>query len=382
VVNLYLKYNYKMKIPVVKFAKDHNEQFYITLKQRVADYFKTSNVARHGNMSMVFKTIFMISLYVVPYLLMLMYFENPLLIVLMWVLMGFGMAGIGLSIMHDANHGAYSKNQTVNKVLSYIITLVGGHDVNWRIQHNVLHHTYTNVTGLDEDLNPGSTLRFCPHEPRLPAHKYQHFYAWFLYGMMTLLWSTTKDFKQLFRYRKLELLETQNVNFVSSLMILIVSKILYYIVVLILPIMYCANGNFPILGTIGSYLLMHFICGVILGAIFQPAHIVPTSDFPLPDASGNIDADWAVSQLCNTSNFAPGARLFSWYVGGLNYQVEHHLFPNICHVHYRKISAIVEATAKEYNLPYYSLKTWGNAISLHNKMLYNLGHYDDAKAMH
>ena len=370
-----------MKIPVVKFAKDHNEDFYKVLQKRVNDYFKNSNIARHGNAQMVFKTIVMISLYVVPFLLMLFYFQDSVMVFLMWIMMGLGMAGIGLSIMHDANHGAYSKNQNVNKALGYIITLVGGHDVNWRIQHNVLHHTYTNVNGMDEDINPGKTLRFSPHEPRFAAHKYQHIYAWFLYGMMTVLWSTSKDFKQLFRYKKLELLETQNVRFITSFIILIVTKVLYYLVVLGLPLYFC-SAYVPVWSILLGYFTMHFICGVILGAIFQPAHVVPTSDYPLPDDSGNVAADWAVNQLINTSNFAPGARLFSWYVGGLNYQVEHHLFPNICHIHYRKISEIVKATAHEFNLPYNSQRTWGAALVSHTKMLYDLGHYDDAHGLH
>lgn len=368
-----------MKIPVVKFAKDHNEDFYRVLQKRVNEYFKTSNIARHGNAKMVFKTIVMVLLYLIPYFFMLMYFQNPFFILLMWILMGFGMAGIGLSIMHDANHGAYSKNQTVNKSLGYIIALIGGHDVNWRIQHNVLHHTYTNVTGMDEDINPGASLRFSPHERRRVAHKYQHIYAWFLYGMMTILWSTSKDFKQLLRYKKMELLETQNVKFISTLLVLIVSKLVYYALFLVLPIIY---SPLPIWGTILCYLMMHFICGFILAAIFQPAHVIPSSNYPMPDESGNIDADWAVSQLYNTANFAPGARLFSWYVGGLNYQVEHHLFPNICHIHYRKISEIVKSTALEYNLPYNSQKTWGKALALHTKMLYDLGHYDQAPGLH
>ena len=127
---------------------------------------------------------------------------------------------------------------------------------------------------------------------------------------------------------------------------------------------------------------MQFICGFILGIIFQPAHVVPSSNYPIPDESGNIEADWAVNQLYNTANFAPKARLLSWYVGGLNYQVEHHLFPNICHVHYRKISEIVKATAEEYKLPYNSQKTFLGAIIAHSKMLYNLGHYDNAPGLH
>jgi linoleoyl-CoA desaturase len=134
--------------------------------------------------------------------------------------------------------------------------------------------------------------------------------------------------------------------------------------------------------TVLCYLLMQFICGLILGLIFQPAHVVPSSNYPMPDESGNIEADWAVNQLYNTANFAPKARLLSWYVGGLNYQVEHHLFPNICHVHYRKLSEIVKKTAEEYKLPYNSEKTFVGAIVKHGKMLYDLGHYDNAPALH
>ena len=366
-----------MSIPVIKFAKDHNEEFYKVLKQRVSNYFKTSNTSRHGDYRMVFKTIVMLASYLVPFS-MLFVLENSFLLFMMWFIMGFGMAGIGLSIMHDANHGAYSKNQTVNKAIGYIITLIGGHDVNWRIQHNVLHHTYTNITGMDEDVDPGKTMRFSPHKPRLAAHKYQHIYAWFLYGMMTVLWSTTKDFKQITRYNKLELLKTQNVSFAKSLSILIFAKIVYFAVTLGLPLYFSA---LPVWGTLLSFFMMHVICGVTLGAIFQPAHCIPSSNYPMPDDSGNIEADWAVNQLYNTANFAPGARLFSWYVGGLNYQVEHHLFPNICHIHYRKISEIVRDTAMEYNLQYYYQKTFGDALKLHTKMLYDLGHYDEAPAI-
>ena len=367
-----------MAIPVIKFAKDHNEEFYKVLKQRVSSYFKTNNISRHGNAAMFFKTFAMLAIYLVPFS-MLFVLENSFLLFMMWVIMGFGMAGIGLSVMHDANHGAYSKNQKVNKVVGYIITMLGGHDVNWRIQHNVLHHTYTNVTDMDEDVDPGKVMRFSPHKPRLAAHKYQHIYAWFLYGMMTVLWSTSKDFKQITRYSKKGLLKTQNVTLAKSLSILIFSKILYFAFTLGLPLYLSA---LPVWGTLLSFFVMHLLCGATLGAIFQPAHCIPSSNYPMPDESGNIDADWAVNQLYNTANFAPEARLFSWYVGGLNYQVEHHLFPNICHVHYRKISEIVRETAMEYNLPYYSQKTFCDALRLHTKMLYDLGHYDDVPAIH
>src|SRR5574343_145817 len=134
-------------------------------------------------------------------------------------------------------------------------------------------------------------MRFTPHEKRRPHHKYQHIYAYFLYCLMTLMWFVTKDFNPAARYKRMGLIGTQKLSYTN------------------------------LMARIIGFLIMQFIAGFILGIIFQPAHVVPTSDYPMPDESGNIDADWAVSQLYNTANFAPGAKLFSWYVGDLNYIV-------------------------------------------------------------
>ena len=148
--------------------------------------------------------------------------------------MGFGMAGIGLSIMHDANHGAYSKNKFVNNALGKLIVLVGGSDVNWRIQHNVLHHTYTNVSGMDEDKEIDPLMRFSPSQRLLKGHRFQFIYAWFLYGMMTLMWATTKDYSQWKRYKKKNLIATQNITPRAFLWTLIPTKIIYIGVTLVL----------------------------------------------------------------------------------------------------------------------------------------------------
>ena len=146
-----------------------------------------------------------------------------------------------------------------------------------------------------------------------------------------------------------------------------------------LPIIF---SSFPWWGTVVCFVLMHFVAGLTLAAIFQPAHVVPTSAFQTPNHEGNIELDWATNQLMNTANFAPKSRFFSWCVGGLNYQIEHHLFPNICHVHYRKISNIVRDTAFEYNLPYYSYNSFYSALYGHAKMLYRLGKEQNAPAIH
>ena len=368
-----------MKINQVKFSPTGDDDFYKVVRKRVSQYFKDNNLSRYANTNMVLKTIFMVSLYFVPFILILTYFESTWIIMMMWLLMGFGMAGIGLSIMHDANHSAYSKNKYVNMFLGKLIWLVGGSDVNWRIQHNVLHHTYTNISGMDEDIQIDPLMRFSPEQKLLKGHRFQFIYAWFLYGMMTLMWATTKDFSQWKRYKNKDLIKTRGLSSRRFLWTLISTKTVYLAATLGLPLIF---SGLPWWGTILGFVLMHFVAGLTLAAIFQPAHVVPTSTFESPDEDGSIELDWAANQLMNTANFAPKARIFSWYVGGLNYQIEHHLFPNICHVHYRKISDIVRDTAFEYNLPYYTHKTFRGALLGHAKMLYRLGKYKDAPALH
>ena len=360
-----------MSYAPVQFSKEHNTEFYKTLRSRVNAYFKENNIAKTANAAMVFKTFALLASFLVPYG-FLFWQELPTLAYYgLWVFMGFGMAGVGLSVMHDANHGAYSRKEWVNILVSNVMIILGGSARNWRIQHNVLHHTYTNVTDHDEDIDPPLfMLRFSPHSEYHAIHRFQHLYAWFFYGMMTLFWYLTKDYQQAFRYKKKGLIESQGVTFGQHMFRIIFFKIIYTGLLLFLPIYF---GGASWITNILGFLIMQFICGLILAMIFQPAHIVPTSTFPMPNNSGVVEADWAVSQLYNTANFAPKAKFFSWYVGGLNYQVEHHLFPSICHIHYNKISKIVEQTAKDFHLPYYSYDTFLIALGEHTKMLKNLG---------
>ena len=174
--------------------------FVKTLKERVDEYFKINKISKHANFKMYFKSIFLISFYFGSYT--FLFFHNySLYSIFLWLMMGFGMAGIGMSVMHDANHGAYSKNKNINNFFGFFITFLGGSYINWKIQHNVLHHTYTNISSMDEDIESG-IFRFSPKQKLMKHHKYQHLYAWFLYGLLTIQWSIDKDFLQLFRYHK------------------------------------------------------------------------------------------------------------------------------------------------------------------------------------
>ncbi len=112
-----------------------------------------------------------------------------------------------------------------------------------------------------------------------------------------------------------------------------------------------------------------------MSTVFQMAHVVNGVEQPLPNKNNIITNEWAVHQLRTTANFAKDNKLLNWYVGGLNFQIEHHLFPNICHIHYPKIAPIVEKTALDFGIAYNTKSTFLNALKSHIKRLKELGEF-------
>ena len=361
-----------MSAPSVKFIESNRDRarFHAVLKQRIDAYFRDNALSPHANTSMVIKTISMLLMWFVPYAVIMSGQAPVWLGYLSFVVMGFAMPGIGFCIMHDANHGAYSANPTVNKWLGYTLNLVGGNALNWRIQHNVLHHTYTNIHGMDEDIRSHGVLRLSPHAPLSAAHKYQHIYALPMYGLITLNWVLIKDYKQLYQYYQRGLVQRLNAKLAPEMTIVVITKLIYFTYVLALPILFSGIGwGHIVLG----FLLMNYISGVILAVVFQLAHVVDEAEYPMPDDNNTIGSNWAIHQIETTANFAPTNQLINWYVGGLNFQVEHHLFPNVCHVHYPALSPIVRQVAEEYGVSYHSQPTVMGALKSHLHSLYRLG---------
>jgi len=286
----------------------------------------------------------------------------------LWVTMGLGVAGIGVNIMHDANHGAFSKYKWLNNTVRLVMNMLGGDATIWRLQHNVLHHAYTNIHEADEDIIGPPLLRFSPHDDKKKVHRYQFIYAWFLYGLMTIIKVAYTDYKRAVRYRKMGLIRTQK-EFVLRLLKISAGKLMYFAYMLVLPMILAPTAWWAIVG----FIVMHMVTGFILSIIFQTAHVMTSSEFPLPDENCEIKNNWAVHQLETTTNFSPKSRIFSWFIGGLNYQVEHHLFANISHVHYRDISKIVAQTAQEFGITYNCQPNFAYALRDHGRMLYQLG---------
>jgi linoleoyl-CoA desaturase len=361
------------KRPRVTFAGKDKNIFFSTLKKRVDRHFSENHKSVHANAHMVVKSLIMLSLYIIPYLVLIVYTPDFWPALALWFLMGFGVAGIGMSVMHDANHGAYSSSKTVNKILSVTLNLVGGSRHNWRLQHNILHHTYTNITHMDDDIGDTSvrdfSLRFSPHTPVRWYHKFQPLYAFFFYGIMTLYWVTAKDFVLLVTYTR-DGINPKNTNQnIGILLGLIVMKGCYFFMMLGLPVI--MGMSFLTVAT--GFLLMHFVTGIILTTVFQLAHAVDETKFPVPDERGKIQNAWAIHQMETTMNFASRNKWLSWYIGGLNYQIEHHLFPSICHVHLPEIAPIVREVAQEFGIPYNELPTIRHALRSHLRHMIHIG---------
>ncbi len=353
----------------IKFIKKDAVPFAAALRKNVNDYFRERGISKNGNTKMVIKLIVMISLFLAPFVVILTVPLSGWVIFPLAVMMGIGMAGIGMSVMHDAVHGSISKKGWLNSLLGNTMYMLGGNVFTWKVQHNILHHTFTNIEGYDQDIDSRNLFRFTPQAPLRKIHRLQYIYAFFFYCFMTLS-KLVMDFFHLHQYNKEGIVKEQKTSAGWEYSKMIVSKLTYLFIAIGFPLLFSSFGFWQILL---GFLIMHFTAGIIMSVVFQLAHMVEGTDMAVPNEDGVIEEEWVIHELSTTSNFARNNRLLSWFVGGLNFQIEHHLFPNICHVHYQNISPIVEKTAKEYGLNYNLKPSFTQAILSHIKVLHRLG---------
>jgi linoleoyl-CoA desaturase len=356
----------------VRFSSTNklDKEFVGTLRKNVNNYFKENNIPTQANAAMIFKTIILTSIYIIPFILILTIPMSLIGGLILSIIMGIGIAGVGMGVMHDACHGSYSKKKWVNDVLGGSLYLLGSNVLNWKIQHNVLHHTYTNIAGLDEDINDKGPIRLAENSPVKKHQRFQFLYAFAFYGLMTIA-KLINDFTNLFHYNNKGLVKSQNATLRNEFIKMVVRKTLYLIVIFGLPIWLTPFTWYQVL--IGFF-IMHWVASIILSFVFQMAHVVEGAEQPVPEE--NIHTDWYVHQLKTTSDFARNNKLLGWYIGGLNFQIEHHLFPNICHIHYAKLAPIVEQTALQYGVPYNLKDSFTSAFISHVKRLKELGRDD------
>ena len=349
-----------------KFVNKQQSNFYQELKDRVNEYFNSKHIEKTGNARLYTKAIILVTIYLATLTHLLFFTPSNLWALLECVLLGATTSAIGFNVMHDGAHGSFSKSEMLNEMAAFSANMLGASSIMWKNKHNIVHHTYTNIDGVDDDIEIKPMLRLCSSQQRKWIHQFQHIYVWFLYAMLLIVWLFFKDYKKYFTKKigiiPLKKMSTgDHIKFWSA-------KIGYAALMIAFPIY-----KFGFLAWLAGYLVMAVSTGLILSTVFQLAHTVEETSFPLPNDEHQIENEWAIHQLATTANFATENKLISWYVGGLNFQVEHHLFPKISHIHYPALSKIIKETCQDFNIKYIEYKRMTEAMASHARHLRQMG---------
>jgi linoleoyl-CoA desaturase len=351
--------------PKVSF-NNKNRQFFNTLKASVEQYFSENGIKKTGNWKLYTKTAVLIPAAAALYLIFLFVPLHWSAGILLSGLFGFILACIGFNVMHDACHGSFSSRGWVNEIFGLTNNALGGNAFLWKLKHNIIHHTYTNIDGVDDDINNTPFLRQCSTQPLWFIHRFQHYYMFPLYGFTSLLMNFT-DFVKYFSGKVFTTpLKPMDIR---EHLIFWVSKLFYVVFYIIIPIVVLGWQNWLV-----GFLIANFVLGFTLAIVFQLAHVVEHAEFETAGIEPKkIENEWAIHQVKTTANFARNSKLVTWLVGGLNFQIEHHLFPRISHIHYPQISKIVKETCEQFGLLYNDFPTMSAAVASHFNMMKQLG---------
>jgi len=353
---------------------NRNNDFYQSLKLAVEEYFTANKIGKTGDWRLFSKTIILVTSAIAIYGILMLVPISSWVALLLCMMLGFALASIGFSVMHDANHGSYSTRPLLNDFLGLSLNAMGASSYFWKQKHNIIHHTYTNVDGIDDDIAKSPIIRQCESQKWVPAHKVQHLYLLPIYSLSTIFWIFIMDFKKYFSH-KIYTTDAWEMS-AKNHIVFWVTKIFYLAFYVVLPI--AVWGFLPWLA---GFLVLNAVMGLTLSIVFQLAHVVENTEFehvPL-DETKHIETAWAEHQVKTTANFAMGSKVISWFVGGLNFQIEHHLFPKVSHIHYPAISKIVMQKCREFNLPYNKYDTLSEAVASHFRMMKFLGKKPEAE---
>ncbi len=353
-----------------KFAPD--DGFRRDLDGRIDAYFERTGRSRRGDWRMYLKTAALLTWFGASWALLVFVASTWWQAVLLEGSLALAVAGVGFSIMHDANHGAYSRHNFVNRLFERTLDMLGASSYLWRWKHNVFHHTYTNIVGADNDIDLSPFARLTPEQPYRPIHRFQHIYMWALYGFAVYHMHYVEDFAQLRSGR------IGGHHFprpgAERIFELFASKVVVLAWSLVIPMLFHSWWVVLI-----GYAVLWFAVGLILTVVFQVAHCAEEVDFPSA-ADGRMKRSWAAHQVETTVDFAPKNWFLTVYLGGLNFQIEHHLFPKICHVHYPQLAPIVREVCAEHGVRYTVHQRFTSAVSSHGQWLRRMGRQPAAAA--
>lgn len=286
---------------------------------------------------------------------------------LLAVSLGLAVAGIGFNLTHDANHGSYSPHSRLNRIMRWSIDGIGGSSYVWRVKHNVVHHTYTNISGADSDIGQLPFLRLAPAQRRFWYHRAQHIYTWPLYGLFAVKWQLFGDITQL----AIGNIEGTPLPWPRGreLAGFWLGKVVFVGWAIVIPLLVR-----PVWEVVAGFAIASFVMAFVLAVTFQLAHCLEEAEFSsIAEMEQAGSTEWTRHQLASTVDFAPNSRVLTWYLGGLNFQIEHHLFSRVCHVHYPTLAPRVREVCDRYGVEYQVHASVWSALASHTRWLRRMG---------
>ena len=338
--------------------------FFSVLKEKVDHYFSTNHVEPTGNIKLYVKSSIQILSAIALYITLVFFHPINSVAFLLATLFGLNLAVLGFNIMHEGGHQSFSKYSWLNSFAGYFLNALGGNIYFWKVKHNINHHTFTNIEGADSDIDVQPFMRLHPSQPRNGMHRFQHIYCGFLYGISYLAWVFYEDFLKYFKNKIAAHMKPMSLS-LKEHFVFWITKITYVTMFLVMPIIFLGW-----LKTLIGFFIVTFVCGLFISIVFQLAHVVEQTEFPM---GKKITGDWAVHQVSTTSNFGTSSKFLFWLLGGLNFQIEHHLFPRVSHIHYPMISRFVKETCEEFNVTYHEYASMFDAVVSHLVYLRRMG---------
>ncbi len=351
---------------VPKFANVPHS-FHTELKNRISNYFEEVGTSTYGNYSLFMKAVILMVSFSFIYIHLVFFTPNVFFSIAECVVLGGVVAAIGFNVMHDGAHGSFSKYKWINKFAAFSLNILGGNSFMWNVKHNIIHHAYTNVDGMDDDIDIQPWMRMSSTQKKYKMHRFQHVYFWLLYCLLYILWIFVLDYQKYFK-SKVGAMPLKKMT-LNDHVVFWGFKLFHAFLFVGLPIYMIGFTSWLI-----GFLIFTCVAGLVLSLVFQLAHTVEHTAFPVPDAiTHRLEDEWAVHQIKTTANFATNSKLVSWLVGGLNFQIEHHLFPKISHIHYPQISKIIRQACEEYGIQYIEYPKVRYAVASHVAFLKQMG---------
>ena len=334
----------------IKYSSGNGNLFMRTLKRRTDNYFNENNISRYATSLVFIKAVMILSVFLSSYLLLISGTFGPGTDLLLGTVCGICTVMMVMNIGHDAAHNALFRSRKMNEMACYSFELAGMSHYMWKLNHNIIHHPYPNISPIDSEINQAMPfIRLSPFFRKLKIHRYQHLYAPFLYLLFTINLTLVRDFQDMGIMSKANSQKIVKEFPVKRYVMLFASKLFYITYAVVIPMIVLPFVWWKVLL---GFFFVHAMMSIFELTIQFPLHANDRATVVEINETGTIERKWEEQILENTTDYMPQSRLANFITGGINTHTIHHFFPGICHIHYIALTKILSETAKEFNLGY------------------------------